>query len=190
MQIAWLIGSGVVFFTCTTIYLVPYFSFFYEITPDYNERTRVSSYSAFFGKVANLDRRLGVVFHPAPLFQGADGQANPLLGAQALSIILAVLTVGLGDSAGAVHEGAVLSGRLPAGENLAAGKPQVHLRNKPFLMLTAFRRVFRSRNIPRLGSGILCQALLGLPGRCGAGGEARRHRGHDQHRCWDSRRFP
>jgi len=53
-QVAWLIGSGLVFFTCTTIYLVPYFSFFYEISPDYNERTRVSSYSAFFAKMGTL----------------------------------------------------------------------------------------------------------------------------------------
>lgn len=43
-----------VFYTCYTIYSVPWTSLSYEMTPDPRERTRVASYSGFFGKVGEL----------------------------------------------------------------------------------------------------------------------------------------
>jgi GPH family glycoside/pentoside/hexuronide:cation symporter len=46
--------SLLVFYTCYTIYAVPWTSLTYEMTPDPRERTRVASYAGFFGKVGEL----------------------------------------------------------------------------------------------------------------------------------------
>ncbi len=43
-----------VFYTCYTIYSVPWYSLTYEMTPDTHERTRVASYAGFFGKLGEL----------------------------------------------------------------------------------------------------------------------------------------
>ncbi|MBN1516464.1 MFS transporter [Candidatus Sumerlaeota bacterium] len=49
-KIIWFIGLQLIYFTCYTIFAVPYGSLSYELTPDYNERTRVMAYCAFFHK--------------------------------------------------------------------------------------------------------------------------------------------
>jgi GPH family glycoside/pentoside/hexuronide:cation symporter len=142
LQIGWLIATGAVFFTCTTIFLVPYFSFFYEITPDYNERTRVSSYSAFFGKLATLIVGWAWFFTQLPYFKDADGQANPLLGAQALSIVLAVLTTGLGILPALFMKERFYQVASRQAKTSLTGDLKGTLRNKPFLILTAFAAFF------------------------------------------------
>lgn len=141
-QIAWLIGTGIVFFTCTTLYLVPYFSFFYEITPDYNERTRVSSYSAFFAKAGTLVVGWAWYFTQLPYFKDADGQANPLLGAQALSILLAVLTIALGILPALFIKERFYQVASRQAKTSLRGNLKCTLTNKPFLMLTGFAVFF------------------------------------------------
>lgn len=42
------------FYTCFTVYSVPWYSLTYEMTPDPHERTRVASFAGFFGKVGEL----------------------------------------------------------------------------------------------------------------------------------------
>ena len=49
-KITYLIVTQLIFFTFFTIFYVPYTALTYEMTPDYNERTRVMSYNAFFHK--------------------------------------------------------------------------------------------------------------------------------------------
>jgi GPH family glycoside/pentoside/hexuronide:cation symporter len=51
---AYLIGTLVLFYLGYTVYSVPYNSLGYEMTPDYNERTRVWSFASFFNKVGEL----------------------------------------------------------------------------------------------------------------------------------------
>jgi len=43
-----------IFFTCYTVFSVPYNALTYEMTPDYNERNRVMAYTAFFHKAGEL----------------------------------------------------------------------------------------------------------------------------------------
>lgn len=45
---------GVLFFTLFTFWAMPYYSLQMELTPNYDERTRLSAWMAFFGKVAHL----------------------------------------------------------------------------------------------------------------------------------------
>jgi glycoside/pentoside/hexuronide:cation symporter, GPH family len=47
---AWLIGTLLLFYTCFTVYSVPLYSLTYEMTPDYEERTRVAAFGGFFHK--------------------------------------------------------------------------------------------------------------------------------------------
>jgi len=43
-----------IFFTCSTVFSVPYNALTYEMTPDYNERNSVMAYNAFFHKVGEF----------------------------------------------------------------------------------------------------------------------------------------
>jgi len=52
--IAYLIGTLLLFYTCFSLFSVPLMSLTYEMTPDYQERTRVSAFGGFFGKVGEL----------------------------------------------------------------------------------------------------------------------------------------
>ena len=52
--VAYLTVTLIVFYTCFSIFSVPLMSLTYEMTPDYEERTRVSAFGGFFGKVGEL----------------------------------------------------------------------------------------------------------------------------------------
>lgn len=54
MTIAYLVVSLVIFYTCFSIFSVPLMSLTYEMTADYQERTRVSAFGGFFGKIGEL----------------------------------------------------------------------------------------------------------------------------------------
>ncbi len=53
-KIAFFISTQILFFTFFTIFYVPYTALTYEMTPDYNERTRVMAYNAFFHKLGEF----------------------------------------------------------------------------------------------------------------------------------------
>ncbi|HEX2855603.1 MAG TPA: MFS transporter [Opitutaceae bacterium] len=52
--IAYLTVTLLAFYTCFSIFSVPLMSLTYEMTPDYQERTRVSAFGGFFGKLGEL----------------------------------------------------------------------------------------------------------------------------------------
>lgn len=51
---AYLLGALLVFYTCYTIFGVPLTSLTFEMTPDYKERTRVTSFCGFFHKLGEF----------------------------------------------------------------------------------------------------------------------------------------
>ena len=51
-QLIYFVLTSLLFFTCFTVFSVPYNSLTYEMTPDYHERTRVMAYPTFFSKIA------------------------------------------------------------------------------------------------------------------------------------------
>ncbi|MEM9064801.1 MAG: MFS transporter [Planctomycetota bacterium] len=51
---AWFVASQIVFFTAYTVYAVPFTALSYELTPDYNERTRVMAFLGFFHKAGEF----------------------------------------------------------------------------------------------------------------------------------------
>lgn len=53
-MLGYLVVGLLVFYTCFSFYSVPLMSLTYEMTPDYQERTRVSAFGAFFGKLEEI----------------------------------------------------------------------------------------------------------------------------------------
>ncbi|PTY07954.1 sodium:melibiose symporter [Opitutaceae bacterium EW11] len=52
--VTYLAVTLIVFYTCFSIFSVPLMSLTYEMTADYKERTRVSAFGGFFGKIGEL----------------------------------------------------------------------------------------------------------------------------------------
>ena len=50
MKVFYFIAMQIVFFTCFTVFAVPFNALSYEMTPDYDERNRVMAWLAFFHK--------------------------------------------------------------------------------------------------------------------------------------------
>lgn len=94
--VAWLMCSGVVFYTAFTVWSMPYQSMMMEMTPDYHERTRVGAVRAVFGKVGGLAMGWIWAITQLPLFaSAATGKADTLAGMRAVSLILGALIVAL-----------------------------------------------------------------------------------------------
>lgn len=53
-QVGWFLATLLLFFTCMTIWNVPYISLGYELTPDYDERTSVMGVVSFAGQIASM----------------------------------------------------------------------------------------------------------------------------------------
>ncbi len=52
--LAYLLGTLLLFFTCFSFFSVPLLTLSYEMTPDYQERTRVAAFGGFFGKAGEF----------------------------------------------------------------------------------------------------------------------------------------
>jgi GPH family glycoside/pentoside/hexuronide:cation symporter len=94
---AWLVGSGIVFFTFFTLWAMPFHSMLLEMTPDYNERTSVSSWRSVFGQVATMMIGWAWYLTQLPWFTGsADGTPDPISGAQTVSLMAGALVLCVG----------------------------------------------------------------------------------------------
>ncbi|HVU32941.1 MAG TPA: MFS transporter [Opitutaceae bacterium] len=94
---AWLLGSGLVFYSCFTVWSTPYYSLQLEMTPDYDERTNITAYRAIFQAVLNLFASWIIALATLPLFSSfADKRPDLVSGMRYISIPLAVVTIVLG----------------------------------------------------------------------------------------------
>jgi GPH family glycoside/pentoside/hexuronide:cation symporter len=53
-QLAWFLAASLLFYTCFTVWSIPYQSLGYELTPNYHERTAVMGVQSFFGKLCDI----------------------------------------------------------------------------------------------------------------------------------------
>lgn len=53
-QLGWFFVTSTIFFLCSTVFAVPLQSLAYELTPDYDERTRVMGFSSFWNQLGQL----------------------------------------------------------------------------------------------------------------------------------------
>jgi GPH family glycoside/pentoside/hexuronide:cation symporter len=54
LKLGYLIGIGLLFYTAFTIWVMPYQSMLPEMTPDTDERTSISAFQSFWGKLATI----------------------------------------------------------------------------------------------------------------------------------------
>jgi len=73
-QAAAVLGIGLVYFTCYSFWAMPYYGLQMELTPNYDERTRLTGWMTFFGKLAYLAGGWALAFFTCSLF------ANPQTG--------------------------------------------------------------------------------------------------------------
>lgn len=54
MMAAWFLITSLIFYTCFTIFGIPFLSLTFEMTPDYDERTSIMGYTTFWSKIGEL----------------------------------------------------------------------------------------------------------------------------------------
>jgi len=95
----WVIGFGILFYTFFTVWGVPYQSMLMEMTPDYNERTRVAEFRSYFQTIAGFVNGWIWWLSMLPIFYiVVDGKevASPLNGMRYISIIIGIVIIILG----------------------------------------------------------------------------------------------
>ena len=92
----WVIGFGIIFYTFFTIWGIPYQSMLMEMTPDYNERTRVTAVRGYFQTVTGFVNGWIWWLSMLPVFfivkDGVE-VASPVNGMRTISIIIGALII-------------------------------------------------------------------------------------------------
>lgn len=90
----WVIGFGIVFYTCFTVWAMPYQSLLMEMTPDYHERTRVTEVRSYFQSLAGFANGWVWWLTLRPIFANTvTGEASTAHGMRWLSFIIAALII-------------------------------------------------------------------------------------------------
>lgn len=91
----WVIGFGILFYSCFTVWAMPYQSMLMEMTPDYNERTRVAEIRGYFQTAAGFVNGWVWWISMLPIFF-INGEASPVNGMRYISIAIAVIILVMG----------------------------------------------------------------------------------------------
>jgi len=91
----WVIGFGILFYSCFTVWAMPYQSMLMEMTPDYNERTRVAEIRGYFQTVAGFLNGWMWWISMLPIFF-LNGEASPVNGMRYLSIAIGIIIIVFG----------------------------------------------------------------------------------------------
>jgi len=97
-KIAWLVVIGMIFYACYSVWAMPYYSLQLEMTPNYDERTRLAAWMALFSKCSGLLGGWAMAFVTAPIFADAvTGKADIVHGVRVCSwgIAALILVAGL-----------------------------------------------------------------------------------------------
>jgi GPH family glycoside/pentoside/hexuronide:cation symporter len=97
LSMAWVIGFGFLFYACFTVWNMPYQSLLMEMTPDYNERTRVTEVRGYFQTIAGLANGWVWWFSRRMVFADpATGEASAVNGMRYISLVIGILIIVLG----------------------------------------------------------------------------------------------
>jgi glycoside/pentoside/hexuronide:cation symporter, GPH family len=152
---AWILLSGIVFYTSFSIWAMPYYSLQLEMSPDYNERTNITAYRAYAQQFSQLAAGWILALSALPFFSRLPGGKPDLAnGMRYLSLGLAVLTLGLG-----LLPGLFVKERYYAKETSKQAKQPLWqglkqtLSTRPFLWILsiAFSKVFGFALVGTLG---------------------------------------
>jgi GPH family glycoside/pentoside/hexuronide:cation symporter len=99
-MVAGLIIFGLLLYSAYTVWNIPFEALTMELTPNYDERTNIMAYIAFFGKVIGLLGGWTLAFVTSSLFAGPDGEPDIIAGVRVASIIFAVVFLVAGVAPG------------------------------------------------------------------------------------------
>jgi len=135
---AWLLVSGLVFYTCFTVWAMPYYSLHLEMTADYDERTNIAAYRAIPQMVLGLFSAWILACAARPIFStAADHSPDLVNGMRYISLVLGAATIILGVLPGLfVKERFYAETKHQAKQKLLHGL-KLTLTTGPFLALIA-----------------------------------------------------
>lgn len=85
----WLTLVGMAFFACYTLWSMSYYSLQLELTPDYDERTRITAWMTFFGKFSLLAGGWVMALATGGLFTDATGRPDIVAGMRICGWVIA-----------------------------------------------------------------------------------------------------
>ncbi len=94
--IGYILVVGILMYTSITIWAMAFNSLMLEMTPNYDERTRISAYRTLFGKFGVLLGGWVLPFAASGYFAGADGEPDLVRGLQAITLWLSGAVIILG----------------------------------------------------------------------------------------------
>lgn len=93
----WVIGFGILFYTCFTVWAMPYQSLLMEMTPDYHERTRVTEIRGYFQTLAGFVNGWVWWITLRPVFANPEtGAASTVNGMRYISLAIGALIIVMG----------------------------------------------------------------------------------------------
>ena len=91
-----LVGS-ILFFVAYTMFATPWVALGYELTPDYNERTRLMGTQNFIGQVAfTVSPWFLAIMNSGRFFRNEAGEPDQVAGAFGLAVVIGILVIVLG----------------------------------------------------------------------------------------------
>lgn len=139
----WVIGFGILFYTCFTIWSMPYQSLLMEMTPDYHERTRVTEIRSYFQTLAGFVNGWIWWISLLPVFF-LNGEASTVNGMRYLSLIIGAVIIICGVIPAIFvkeryYESSLIQNQAKVNLFKSLGET---LRNGPFLILCLFTVFF------------------------------------------------
>jgi GPH family glycoside/pentoside/hexuronide:cation symporter len=91
-----LVGS-IFFFIAYTMFATPWVALGYELTPDYNERTRLMGTQNFIGQLAfTVSPWFLLIMNSGKFFRNEAGEPDQVAGAFGLAVVIGIVTIALG----------------------------------------------------------------------------------------------
>jgi GPH family glycoside/pentoside/hexuronide:cation symporter len=88
---------SIVFFLAYTMFATPWVALGYELTPDYNERTRLMGTQNFIGQLAfTVSPWFLSIMNSGRFFRNEAGEPDQVTGAFGLAVVIGVVTIALG----------------------------------------------------------------------------------------------
>lgn len=89
-RVIYLVVLGIAFYSCYTMWAMPYYGLQMEMTPNYDERTRLTSWMTFFGKLSTLGGGWVLALATSKFFiNPATGKGDIVIGMKFLCWIIA-----------------------------------------------------------------------------------------------------
>lgn len=149
MILAWVIGFGILFYTCFTVWAMPYQSLLMEMTPDYNERTRVTEVRGYLQTLTGFVNGWIWWITLRPVFQvqiheTGEMVASTLNGMRSVSLIIGAVIIILGVIPAIFVKERYYESNLTKNQAKVNLFRSLHetLTNKTFVLLCAFTLFF------------------------------------------------